>query len=185
MHFEFYTSSIWCLINQLLSDQLCVCVCLCVCVWEREREKRDAGTRPHPQTLTLGWGMEGAWTGGKKGIGRVIWEEAAGEGARLHPGRCSWRHTGHAWKAWGMAWGRQGSSRGWPAHWQRYGAHQTASMPTGFGKMGLFWASQQPVKAWEAIGRKRGGREGRRSKPGYWPFNMVSENLKKEKFKLK
>ena len=50
---------------------------------------RDAGTRPHPQTLTLSWGMEGASRGGRKGMGRVFWEEAAGEGAGLHPGRCS------------------------------------------------------------------------------------------------
>ena len=86
MHFEFYTNSILCLINHHLKQST-----VCVCVWERERERemRDAGTRPHPQTLTLGWGMEGAWTGGRKGMGRVFWEEAAREGAGLHPGRCS------------------------------------------------------------------------------------------------
>ena len=131
------------------------------------------GWRELGQEERKGWGE----CSGRRWLGKEL--------GSILEGVASLRHTGHAWKAWGMVWGRQRSSKGWPAHWQRYGAHQTASMSARFGRMGLFWASQQLVKAWEAIGRKRGGREGRRSTPGYWPFNMVSENLKKEKFKLK
>ena len=55
MHFEFYTNSIWCLINHPLKQST-----VCVREREREREMRDAGTRPPPQTLTLGWGDGGS-----------------------------------------------------------------------------------------------------------------------------
>ena len=85
MHFEFYTNSIWCLINHPLKQST-------VCVRERERERERwemLALEPIHRLWLLAGGMEGAWTEEKKGMGRVFWEEVAGEGAGLHPGRCS------------------------------------------------------------------------------------------------
>ena len=129
---------------------------------------RDAGTRPHPQTLTLSWGMEGASRGGRKGMGRVFWEEAAGEGAGLHPGRCSQLMTYRScMKGLRDGMGEREEQQGVacsPAEVccppNSFSAHQIWE---DVSRLSISAASQ----GLRGIRRERGGREGRRTKPGY------------------